>query len=89
MGKVFGLILMVVAIYVGLTYYTEGMDEATPGEPAAIANEPARAAAPSGNASSSRRPSIAGSRRPPITQRVRTRVQSAVDEGARRHAGDN
>ena len=80
MGKVFGLILMVVAIYIGLTYYTAGMEEASPEEPVAIAEQPARAAAPSGNASSSRRP--------PITQRVRTRVQSAVDDGARRHGGD-
>jgi hypothetical protein len=79
MGKLFGLILMVVGIYIGLTYYTAGMEEAsTSEEPAALAQRPAKVTGKDAGRTS---------RLPPVTHRVRDRVQGAVDAGARRHGG--
>lgn len=88
MGKAFGWILMVIAMYVGITLYTEGMDQAFGGIFASL--EPASeredrmgtevtpffdADAPSAG----RNP-----RRGSVTNRVRNRVTADLEKGARR-----
>jgi len=69
---------MVVAIWYGVEQLGADMGDETP---AAAPAEQARREAPRGEPASS-------SRRQPITQRVRDRVNGAMADGARRHAGD-
>jgi hypothetical protein len=87
MGRIFGLVLFLAAIYVGMTVYTEGIENAFGGafaplesvdgreEPFATHLTPAAqmADAPSGPR-----------RRVPVTQAVRERVNSDMETGARR-----
>ena len=86
MSKAFGLILMIIALYIGMTVYTKGMDRAysdvfapiasTEGErPLATHLTPAAGTA---NAPTERR------RRVRVTDAVRERVSEDLDAGARR-----
>jgi hypothetical protein len=90
MGKVFGIVLFVLAIWVGLTVYDQGVDRAFGGLFAGSKQEaPHRVAATTPAApddSESDEPE--GSARPaPITERVRERVTGSMEQGARRAGG--
>jgi hypothetical protein len=87
MGRIFGLVLFLAAIYVGMTIYTEGMENAfggafAPLEPVDGREEPwatdLTPAAQMADGPTERR------RRVPITQAVRERVNSDMESGARR-----
>ena len=86
MSKVFGLILMLVALYIGMTLQTEGMQQAfggvfAPIEP--IGSKAPTASALSDAAQSSDAPS--GPRtRLKITDAVRNRVSADLQQGAER-----
>ncbi len=88
MGKAFGLILMVISLYVGITLYTEGMDQAFGGIFASLepANErEARMGTEITRFSDADAPSAGHRpRRGSITNRVRNRVTADLQEGARR-----
>ena len=74
MGMAFGLILMLIALYVGMTIYTEGIDQAFGGALAThLAPSAQSADAPADRA-----------RRVSITDRVRERVSAEMEEGRRR-----
>ena len=87
MGRIFGLVLMLAALYVGMTVYTEGIENAFGGafaplesirereEPLAIGLTPAAQMADA--------PTERG-QRVPVTQAVRERVNSHMETGARR-----
>ena len=86
MSKAFGLILMVIALYVGMTLYTKGLDRAysdvfapiassEDGSPMATHLTPAAGMA---DAPTERR------RRVRVTDAVRERVSADLEEGARR-----
>ncbi len=72
MGRIFGLILFVTAIYIAVTLYSEGVEGAFGG-----------ILAPAGQSASE---AEEGGPRPakPITQRVRERVEEDLRMGARR-----
>jgi len=87
MGRIFGLALMLIALYVGMTVYTEGLENAfggafAPIEPIDEREEPLAThltpAAQMADAPTERR------RRVPVTQAVRERVNSHMETGARR-----
>jgi hypothetical protein len=87
MGRLFGIVLVLGAIYVGMTIYAEGIENAFGGafapiesqdgreEPTATALTPAAQMA---DAPTERR------RRVPVTQAVRERVNDHMETGARR-----
>jgi hypothetical protein len=87
MGRLFGIVLVLGAIYVGMTIYAEGIENAFGGafapiesydereEPTATALTPAAQRA---DAPTERR------RRVPVTQAVRERVNDHMETGARR-----
>jgi hypothetical protein len=87
MGKIFGLVAMLVALYVAMTLYTKGIEGAFGGAFApseAVDNRTAPAARhviPGDRASESASES---ERRVPITDAVRERVTSDLRAGARR-----
>lgn len=87
MGRLVGIVLLVLGIYVGVTVATEGVDPLFGGLLASPSRDGAHAAAaPEASASSEPawgEPAAAEPPRP-ITTRVRDRVQSAVDERAER-----
>jgi hypothetical protein len=74
MGKAFGLILMLIALYVGMTIYTEGIDQAFGGALATHLTPGAQSA----DAPADRE------RRGSITDRVRERVTADMEAGRRR-----
>ena len=88
MGKAFGLIAMLIALYVGMKIYTEGMDHAlggvfAPVQPMSqretpIATHLTPGAELADPPSEPRRP------RERITDAVRKRVESDLEEGTRR-----
>lgn len=99
MGKLVGLFLVAVSVYVGLTLYDEGLDRAFGGFfHASGTSAPSSVAVPlepddpgaADRAADARvaRDSGRGSSQPgAVTQRVRERVTGAMNEGARRHGG--
>lgn len=86
MTKAFGLIMMLIALYIGMTIYTEGIENAYGGIFAPIATSDGGSpmathltpAAGMADAPSEPRP------RQRITDAVRDRVTSDLQEGARR-----
>ena len=100
MGRIFGWVLLLAALYVGMTVYTEGIEHAfggafAPLEPIAQREEPSATAltpaAQMADAPSERRHATAEgegrperARRVPITEAVRERVTSDLQTGARR-----
>ena len=87
MGRIFGIVLMLVALYVGMTVYAEGIENAfggafAPIEPIDQGEEPLAThltpAAQMADAPTERR------RRVPVTQAVRERVNAHMESGARR-----
>jgi hypothetical protein len=84
-AKAFGIILMLVAMYVGMTLYSDGIEQAFGGIFAPIDGQEIAGTAlmePDPYAAS------AGDLAPvkaPITQRVRERVQGHIDRGAARN----
>jgi hypothetical protein len=87
MGRLFGIVLVLGAIYVGMTIYAEGLENAfggafAPIEPIDQGEEPLAThltpAAQMADAPTERR------RRVPVTQAVRERVNSHMETGARR-----
>jgi hypothetical protein len=89
MARVFGLLLMIAGIWLGLTIYTEGTEHTLgrlwgSGDEQAAEEGDLESAAPERD-----RPRNAGQAAPSaITSRVRERVTNAVAEGARRHGGE-
>lgn len=87
MGKAFGLILMLISLYIGMTIYTEGIEAAFGGIFAPIdsmndAEAPsALGLTPAAQEADAPRERV---RRVPITEQVRDRVTGYVEEGARR-----
>jgi len=90
MGKLFGLILMLAALYVGMSLYTQGLESAfggafAPIEPVDRREAPLATgltpAAGMADAPSERRRSGK-----PITEAVRERVTADLALGARRHS---
>ena len=87
MGRLFGIVLVLGAIYVGLTVYTEGIENAfggafSPIEPIDQGEEPlATHLTPAAQMADA--PTERG-RRVPVTQAVRERVNSHMETGARR-----
>jgi hypothetical protein len=86
MAKAFGLIMMLIALYIGMTIYTEGIEQAYGGIFAPIAPSDGGSpmathltpAAEMADAPTEPRP------RKRITEAVRDRVTSDLQEGARR-----
>ncbi|UCE86370.1 MAG: hypothetical protein JSU66_01095 [Deltaproteobacteria bacterium] len=93
MGKAFGWILMLLALYIGMTIYTEGMDQAFGGifAPLQSQNESDRplATALTPLAQEADPPSAGyRPRRGSVTDRVRARVSADIEAGARRRGAD-
>lgn len=90
MGKAFGLILIVAALYVGMTLYTEGSENAFGGLLAPITpasqRETPLASSLSPAAQEAAEPSSPAPRRRGVTptQAVRERVTRSLEDGARR-----
>jgi hypothetical protein len=86
-GKAFGLILMLISMYIGMTIYTEGIEAAFGGIFAPIesmndADSPsALHLTPAAQEADVPHERV---RRVPITEQVRDRVTGYVEEGARR-----
>lgn len=86
MAKAFGLIMMLIALYIGMTIYTEGIENAYGGIFAPIATSDDGSpmathltpAAGMADAPTERRP------RERITEAIRDRVTADLQEGARR-----
>jgi hypothetical protein len=86
MAKAFGLIMMLIALYIGMTIYSEGIEQAYGGIFAPIASSDGGSpmathltpAAGMADAPTEPRP------RKRITEAVRDRVTSDLQEGARR-----
>jgi hypothetical protein len=87
MGKLFGLVMLLAALYIGMTLYTQGMESAfggvfAPIEPADPREAPSAThltpAAQLADAPSERR------HRVKVTDAVRERVTADLAEGARR-----
>jgi len=86
MTKAFGLIAMLIALYIGMTIYTEGIEQAYGGIFAPIA--PSDRDSPMAThltpaAGMADEPS-GGARRVKVTDAVRERVKIDLEEGARR-----
>jgi hypothetical protein len=87
MGKLFGLILLLAALWVGITLYTEGTENAFGGIFAPIESQN-RAEAPMATgltpAAQSATPPAERRRNAPITDRVRQAVTEDIEYGASR-----
>jgi hypothetical protein len=86
MAKAFGLIVMLAALYIGMTIYTEGIENAYGGIFAPIASsdrESPMAAHLTPAAGMADAPS-GGARRVKITDAVRKRVSDDLEQAARR-----
>jgi hypothetical protein len=89
LARIFGLLLIVLGIYLGLTVYEQGVDGALGGLFARGRASEAPAASPVADDAAPAESRRAGSPSPgAITQRVRQRVTEAVQQGARRHSGE-
>ena len=87
MGKLFGLVAMLVALYIAMTLYTKGIEGAFGGAFAPIEpanNRDAPIATHLTPAAQLAEPPSERQRRVWITDAVRERVTSDLDEGARR-----
>ncbi len=88
MGKLFGLILMLAALYVGMTIYTEGLEQAFGGIFApleSVNDSTAPMATQFTPAAQSATPPAEPTRRIPILQGVHDRVTADLETGARRN----
>jgi hypothetical protein len=86
MTKAFGLIAMLIALYIGMTIYSEGIENAYGGIFAPIESSDRDAAMTTGltpAAGMADAPS-SGVRRVKVTDAVRERVSADLEEGARR-----
>jgi len=86
MTKAFGLIAMIIALYIGMTIYTEGLEQAYGGIFAPIASSERDGSLATGLtpvAGMADAPS-APARRVKVTDAVRERVSADLEEGARR-----
>ena len=87
MARGFGLILMLVALYIGMTIYTKGIDQFVgnafaPIEPAASReNAPATHLTPGAQLAA---PPTERTRRVRLTESVRDRVERDMEQGTRR-----
>ncbi len=87
MAKAFGLVLMLIALYIGMTIYTQGIDQFVgnafePIEPAA-SREDAPATHLTGGAQLAT-PPTERTRRVRLTDAVRDRVGADIEQGKRR-----
>ena len=91
MGRALAIILVLGSLTVFLNVYTRGVDRAFGGALARLlADDPPRPgwpAEPAPRRTVSERVEREGSTLVPIGQRVRQRVDRAMEEGARRHTG--
>ena len=80
MARLIALVLMIVGIYLGVSIYARGANEAVP-DAAAIED--------GSGVQAQSEPWTPGEAAPSaITSRVRERVTSAIEDGARRHSGE-
>lgn len=89
MGKGFGLILMLISLYIGMEIYTEGMDRAFGGifAPLESQNQSERPLAAGLTPLAQEADPPAASRpRHGVTDRVRARVTADIEEGTRRRS---
>jgi hypothetical protein len=89
MGKAFGLILMLIALYVGMAIYGEGIENAfggafAPLQPASQRDEPLATHLTPGAQMADAPSEPRRRRRVPLTQAVRERVKADLDSGAKR-----
>lgn len=91
MAKIFGILLIVLGVWLGIEIYTQGMDHAFGGVLAGFA-QPIHS---NGKTSYDQNPSgaptgspAAGAERGSLAQRVGTKVQADIDRGAERDDSD-
>ena len=86
MAKAFGLILMLIALYIGLTIYTEGIENAYGGIFAPIASSDGDSSTATHLTPTAGTAAAPTERRPRqrITEAIRDRVTADLEEGARR-----
>jgi hypothetical protein len=89
MGKAFGLILMLIALYVGMAIYSEGIEHAfggafAPLQPASERDEPLATHLAPGAQMADAPSEPRRRRRVPLTQAVRDRVKADIESGTRR-----
>ena len=88
MSKTFGLVLMLIALYVGMTVYQRGLDHAFDGAFAPVAPANDRDEAPASHLTAGAGTASGPTdreRRVWVTDAVRERVSADLREGARRH----
>ena len=78
MARLIGLVLMILGIYLGVSSYTGGADDGSADDAATAADGWASSDVDDRGQAAPRA----------VTSRVRDRVTSAVEEGARRHSGE-
>ena len=88
MSKMFGLILLLISMYIGMSIYAEGVDQVVSGafapiEPGGQREEPSAGYLTPG-AQLAEEPSDASRPRVLITEQVRQRVTADLDSGASR-----
>jgi len=89
MGKAFGLVLMLIALYVGMAVYTEGIENAfggvfAPIRPVSEREEPLATHLTPGAQMADAPSEPRRRRRVPLTRAVRDRVNADIESGARR-----
>jgi hypothetical protein len=86
MTKAFGLIMLLVALYIGMTIYTEGIENAYGGifAPIAPSDRESPMATHLTPAAGMADAPMAPARRGKVTDAVRDRVTADLEEGARR-----
>jgi hypothetical protein len=86
MGKAFGLIAMLIALYIGMTIYTEGIENAYGGIFAPIESSDRDSSMATGltPAAGMADAPASGAPRVKVTDAVRERVSADIAEGARR-----
>lgn len=88
MAKLFGFIMLLIALYIGMTIYTEGIESVyhrvvSSTTPANDRDTP-MSTHPTAGDQGADTPNTTHSRRGPLTERVRERVTADIEEGARR-----
>ncbi len=87
MAKAFGLVLMLIALYVGMTIYTKGIDRFVGNAFEPIQPAESRDAAPATHLTAGAQlaaPPTERTRRVRLTDSVRDRVEDDIEQGARR-----
>ena len=89
MGRAFGLVLMLIALYVGMAIYTEGIENVfggafAPLQPASDREEPLATPLTPGAQMADAPSEPRRRRRVPITRSVRDRVKADLESGTRR-----